>query len=69
MYECSIYFDGSVTGSRYDIFIVKVDDVNSCSVTDQHPSQSDIFGREHVPDSNRSILGASDHHTILEADM
>ena len=45
--------DGPVPAGGDDILVVKVDDVHSRSVSNQHPPQVDLGRAHHVPDLRR----------------
>jgi len=59
--------DGPVARRRHDVPRVKVDDVDRCTVSDQHAPQSDVSRRVHVPDSNRPVLRLTDPKQMLQS--
>lgn len=50
------HLDGSVTRRRHDVVEVKVDDVDSGPVTEEHSTEVDLLRADDVPHGNRSVL-------------
>lgn len=63
------HFNGSVSGRGHDVFVVEVHHVDSGAVTHEHPAQSDVRGRRHVPHCNGAIFRTRDHQPVTEAQV
>lgn len=50
------HLDGPVSACRHDVFLIKVHNVDSGSMADEHPTERDLCLRRHVPHRYRPIL-------------
>lgn len=60
---CVPHFDGAVTRCRNNVFFIKVDHIDSCSVANQYTPQCDFSRWCHVPHGYRTILIMDDSRT------
>ncbi len=63
------YFDSPVTTSRHYVLLVEIDDVHSRTVTNEDATKRYLRLRRHVPDGDRAVLGAGNHHAVVESEM
>jgi len=50
------HLDGAIPGRGDNIFVIKVNHVNGCPMSDQHAAQINVGGRLHIPHCYRTIL-------------
>lgn len=63
------YFYGSVSWGWDDVFVIKVDNIDSCPVAHKHTAQADVSGGGHVPYCDGAIFRARHHKAITKTQV